>query len=207
MNQLYLLDLILVSFDEQNMVKFCSVYDKEREDGIPLKDYLEKNCFTQLIKELYTEDELLKIWGIISRYEMNDEKFQIKQASIVAANWWRVFFASPSLESTPLLKSYFLIFSGKRYTEEIINSMEVMNKFELELRSMIQTELLFDKEITISLNNRNSMLNQCLQKAGYSGTKRGDICMSITKENVTVRVDKTYENLYCYYNSKKKYRK
>lgn len=207
MNQLYLLDRILVSFDEQNLVKFCSIHGTTVANGIPLKTYLKKHYFTQFIKELYTEEELRKVWGIISRYEMSDEKFQIKQASLIAANWWRAFFASPSLESTSLLKSYFLIFTGKRYTEEIINSIEVMDKFEAELRSMIQTDLLFDKKVIISLNNRNDILKKCLQKAGYAGMKKGDIQMSITKEDVTVRIDKTSENLYCYYNSKKKYKK
>ena len=96
---------------------------------------------------------------------------------------------------------------GKRYTEEMINSIEVMDKFEAELRSMIQTELLFDEKITISLNKQDKILKKCLQNSGYSGIKKGDIHMFITKENVTVRVDKNDENLYQYYNSKKKCRK
>ena len=160
MNQSYLLDFILVTFDEQNLVKFCSIYDTSVTNGILLRDYLEKYHFTQFIKELYTKEELRKIWGVISRYEVSDEKLQIKHASIIAANWWRVFFASPSLESTSLLKSYFLIFMGKRYTEEMINSIEVMDKFEAELRSMIQTELLFDEKITISLNKQDKILQK-----------------------------------------------
>lgn len=206
-SKLHSLDHILLAKTKENEFSLFSIYDTSVLDGIFLKEYLLKNHFTHFIKPLYTEEELGEILRVICKYEESEEQLQIRQASLVAANWWRGYYSAPSLESISLLKSYFLILMKNRYTDEIINSMEVMNQFEEELRSILQVKLLFHEEVTISLSSQNDILNHCLKISNYQGNKKGNVEMIITKENVTVHGNDRTENIYQYYSSKTKYKK
>lgn len=206
-SKLHLLDHILLAKTKENQIAFFSVYDTSISNGILLEEYLLKNHFTHFIKSEYTEEELQKILNVICQFEKSCDKLQVRQASLVASSWWRGYYSSPTLESTSLLKSYFLILIKNRYTDEIINSIEVMNQFEEELRSILQVQLLLQGEIDLSLEAQSDILDHCLKKANYQGNKKGNVRMVVTKENVTVYVNECPEVIYQYFNSKTKQKK